>query len=100
MKKTFFALCMMLPLMLQAATLGPDELVRQTSEKVLSTLEKNKALYDKEPDRIYQLVDDIILPHLDFVAMSKLALGKMGSRLQEVSHADESSAVPARAVDV
>ncbi len=76
MKKLFFALCMMSPLLLQAATMGPDELVKQTSEKVLSTLEKNKALYDKEPDRIYQLVDDIILPHLDFVAMSKLALGK------------------------
>jgi phospholipid transport system substrate-binding protein len=76
MKKSFFALCMMLPLVVQAATMGPDELVRQTSERVLSTLEKNKALYDKEPDRIYQLVDDIILPHLDFVAMSKLALGK------------------------
>ncbi|MBI3187129.1 MAG: ABC transporter substrate-binding protein [Gammaproteobacteria bacterium] len=76
MKKLLFALCMMSPLLLQAATMGPDELVKQTSEKVLSTLEKNKALYDKEPDRIYQLVDDIILPHLDFVAMSKLALGK------------------------
>lgn len=76
MKKTLFALCMMLPLLAQAAPIGPDELVRQTSEQVLSTLEKNKALYDKEPDRIYQLVDDIILPNLDFVAMSKLALGK------------------------
>jgi len=76
MKKYFLALLMMLPVLLNAATLGPDELVRQTSEKVLATLEKNKALYDKEPDRIYQLVDEIILPHLDFVAMSKLALGK------------------------
>lgn len=61
---------------IQAAAMGPAELVRQTSEKVLTTLEKNKSLYDKEPDRIYQLVDEIILPNLDFVAMSKLALGK------------------------
>lgn len=76
MKKYFLALLMILPALLNAAALGPDELVRQTSEKVLATLEKNKALYDKEPDKIYQLVDEIILPHLDFVAMSKLALGK------------------------
>lgn len=76
MKKFAFVLAMMLPLWLQAAPMGPEELVRTTTEKVLSTLEKNRGLYDKEPDRIYQLVDDIILPHLDFVAMSKLALGK------------------------
>jgi phospholipid transport system substrate-binding protein len=69
-------LSMFFPLLSQAATLAPDVLVRETSEKVLATLEKNKALYEKEPDRIYQLVDDIILPNLDFVAMSKLALGK------------------------
>lgn len=55
---------------------GPDELIKETSEKVLSILEKNKELYQKEPDQIYQLVNDIILPHLDFRAMSKLALGK------------------------
>lgn len=76
MKKYFFALLMLLPALLQAAPIAPDDLVRQTSEKVLTTLEQNKALYDKEPDRIYQLVNEIILPHLDFVAMSKLALGK------------------------
>ncbi|MDH5472647.1 MAG: ABC transporter substrate-binding protein [Gammaproteobacteria bacterium] len=59
-----------------AASIGPEELIKQTSAKVLDTLEKNKVLYDQEPDKIYQLVDDIILPHLDFKAMSQLALGK------------------------
>jgi len=60
----------------QAASIGPDELIKQTSEKVLKTLEDNKEVYKKDPDKIYQLVNDIILPHLDFRAMSKLALGK------------------------
>ena len=60
----------------QAASIGPDELIKQTSEKVLKTLEDNKEVYQKDPDKIYQLVNDIILPHLDFRAMSKLALGK------------------------
>lgn len=54
---------------------GPDELIKTTSEKVLKILEDNKAVYEKDPDQIYVLVNDIILPHLDFVAMSKLALG-------------------------
>jgi phospholipid transport system substrate-binding protein len=60
----------------EAESLGPEELIKQTSEKVLHTLEENKALYEKNPDQIYVLVNDIILPHLDFLAMSKLALGK------------------------
>lgn len=60
----------------QAAEVGPEELIKQTSEKVLKTLEDNKAVYEKDPEQIYVLVNDIILPHLDFRAMSKLALGK------------------------
>ena len=69
-------LAMVLPLLAHAAQQSPEDLVRETSEKVLATLETNKALYKKEPERIYRLVDEIILPNLDFIAMSKLALGK------------------------
>ena len=81
MKKYLFAsrlifLALLWPVLSQATSMPPDELVRQTSEKILAILEKNKALYEKEPERIYQLVDEIILPNLDFIAMSKLALGK------------------------
>lgn len=59
-----------------AASVGPDQLIKDTSEKVLGALEKNKAKYKDKPDEIYALVNDIILPHLDFRAMSKLSLGK------------------------
>jgi len=59
-----------------AATTPPDELIKQTSDKVLSTLEMNKEKYKSQPEEIFKLVNDIILPHLDFRAMSKLALGK------------------------
>jgi len=59
-----------------AANTQPDELIKATSEKVLSALEQNKEKYDQQPEKINALVKDIILPHLDFRAMSKLALGK------------------------
>jgi len=59
-----------------AASIGPDQLIKDTSEKVLSALENNKEKYKEKPDEIYLLVNDIILPHLDFRAMSKLSLGK------------------------
>jgi len=60
----------------QAAEMQPDELIKSTSEKVLSTLEQNREKFKQQPDEINRLVNDIILPHLDFRAMSKLALGK------------------------
>ena len=59
-----------------AATVGPDQLIKETSEKVLGALEENSEKYKEQPDEIYALVNDIILPHLDFRAMSKLSLGK------------------------
>jgi phospholipid transport system substrate-binding protein len=58
------------------ANIGPDALIKQTAEQVLSALEKNGKGANKDADKVYQLVTDIILPHLDFRAMSKLALGK------------------------
>jgi phospholipid transport system substrate-binding protein len=67
---------LMLPMLVAAAAVPPDELVKSTSDKVLNILDKNKELYKKQPDKIYELVNEVILPHLDFVAMSKLALGK------------------------
>ncbi|MCW9048422.1 MAG: ABC transporter substrate-binding protein [Gammaproteobacteria bacterium] len=59
-----------------ATNIGPDELIKQTSEKVLSALDLNKEKYESKPEELFRLVNDIILPHLDFRAMSKLALGK------------------------
>lgn len=79
MKKILTSLCtalLLFSLPTQAAEMQPDELIKSTSEKVLSTLEQNREKYKQQPDEINQLVNDIILPHLDFRAMSKLALGK------------------------
>jgi len=58
------------------ASVQPDQLIRETSEKVLHALEQHKDTYEKQPEEIFKLVNEIILPHLDFRAMSKLALGK------------------------
>lgn len=81
LKKTIFLFLSLVSLAVYAATgfaasTQPDELIKATSEKVLSALEQNKEKYDQQPEELHALVKDIILPHLDFRAMSKLALGK------------------------
>lgn len=54
----------------------PQALVKNTSDKMIKALKDNKAELDQDPDKIYGLVEDIIMPHFDFDKMSKLALGK------------------------
>ena len=57
------------------AAMGPEQLIKQTSDKVLSEIKANADVYQSDPERIYQLVDDVVLPHFDFSAMTDLALG-------------------------
>jgi len=54
----------------------PEVLLERTSAQVIKILRDDYEMLQKEPDRIYKIVDDYILPHLDDVTMAKLALGK------------------------
>jgi len=77
MKKIILILLFMSFITVSSAdTMPPDKLIKQTSDKVLSILDENKQKYKDQPEEISKLVNQVILPHLDFKAMSKLALGK------------------------
>lgn len=51
-------------------------LVKETADKMMATLKTEKEHVSKDPQRIYQLVNEIVLPHFDFVRMAKRVLGK------------------------
>ncbi len=70
---TLLLLCVSLPL---AAASGPEQLIRDTSSKVLEELKANVSSYREDPREMYQLIDEVVLPHFDFSAMTDLALGK------------------------
>lgn len=59
-----------------AERLAADKLIKSTSEQVLKALVDQKEQLKKDPNHVYKLVDEIILPHIDFEKMAKLALGK------------------------
>jgi phospholipid transport system substrate-binding protein len=59
-----------------ASTGDPQQLVIDTTDQMLGALKANRAELDQNPDLIYGLVKDIVLPHLDFVRMSSWVLGK------------------------
>lgn len=58
---------------------SPDQaqqLVQTTTDQVLGRLNKERAELEANPDKIYPLVEDLVLPHFDFERMSQWVLGK------------------------
>lgn len=64
-----------------ATGIGPEALIKQTADKVLSEIKTNSEVYKNNPDQLYALVDEIVLPHFDFPAMTDLALGKYRNKI-------------------
>jgi phospholipid transport system substrate-binding protein len=53
-----------------------QKLVTDTSKEILARLEKEESVVRAESDRLYQIVEEMVLPHFDFKAMSSWVLGK------------------------
>lgn len=58
------------------ASVGPEELVKQTSERLLVELKANNEAYRSDLPSLYRLVNEVVLPNFDFDAMTDLALGR------------------------
>lgn len=59
-----------------ASTAAPDALVRDLSNDVLNAIRTDKALAAGDPNRVQQLVDEKVLPYVDFQKMTRLAVGR------------------------
>jgi len=70
------ALSLVLCLPVQATEHPAESLVIDTTNKVLERLRKEKAELQKDKNKIYPLVEELILPHFDFHKMSIWVLGK------------------------
>jgi phospholipid transport system substrate-binding protein len=76
--------CLVLLIALPAmAATAPEQLIRETTKNVMAEIRDNLDTYKSEPQKVYQLVDEQVLPHFDFVAMADLALGKYADRVSD-----------------
>jgi phospholipid transport system substrate-binding protein len=55
---------------------APQELIETTAKKLLAALDADRELAKRDPDRVRQLVDQILLPHFDTGYSARLVLGK------------------------
>ena len=74
MKIIYSFILLLLVFPAHAATV-PEELIRETSDRVIDEIKANRDKYQADPESIYKLVDTVVLPHFDFSAMTDLALG-------------------------
>ena len=61
----------------------PSDVVKATAESVISHIEENRSVLEKNPEKIYDLVNQLIIPRFDFVSMSKWVLGKHWKQASE-----------------
>lgn len=59
----------------QAAAPGPDQTVREATDKILLLIRQNRAVYQGDTRKLYAMVDQHVLPYFDFRKMSALVLG-------------------------
>jgi phospholipid transport system substrate-binding protein len=61
---------------LWAAVKPPQDVIQDTSARMLSALRQNYAALKQDSSQIYGLVDQIVLPNFDFELMSRWVLGR------------------------
>jgi len=64
------------PAVAKSASVAPDVLVRDLSNEVLATIKADKALASGDVNRVQKLVDEKVLPYVDFEKMTQLAVGR------------------------
>ena len=60
----------------QANVMEPNELIKKTTEELLSDFTANRATYEADKGRLYDMVNRVAIPHFDFDRMTKIVLGK------------------------
>ena len=66
---------LMLPASVQATT-GPDQVIREASNEVLAAVNDRRDELRANPDQLYQVVDNILLPRFDRRYTGGLVMGK------------------------
>ena len=77
MKRIVYAiLFLFLTIPVYAADPPPDQVARNVTDKIIPLLKANKAEYNRDHQKLYAMVDEQVLPHFDFQAMSRTVLGR------------------------
>lgn len=71
-------ICLLLSFSLQTQAMEPREIIQQSAHEVLTKINANRADYEANPEKLIQLVDDVLMPWFDDVYAARLILGRHG----------------------
>ena len=80
-KLTGLLLCLFCLQTVLAVEIGPQELIEQTTNRLLIEIKSNSEQFQQDPGKLYSLVDRVVIPHFDFQSMIDLALGRYRSEV-------------------
>ena len=78
----FLLLMFSTPLARADSSLTAEEVIRLTTAQVVTRLESSPEL-SEEPNRLYEMVQDVVLPRFDFDRISRRVLGKYWKRASD-----------------
>ena len=86
-RKLFFLVVLLLPALTMTAPaeeLGkPEDVILTTVDNVIARITAEREMLDAEPDSVYNLINDLIIPVFDFNSMSRWILGKYWKQASE-----------------
>lgn len=77
MKKLLTTIAAMLIMSAVAfAQTSPDQIVREQTNRIIELVKANKATYERDPQKLYAMVEEVVLPYFDFRVMARSVLGR------------------------
>jgi len=97
MKRCFLSLmlffCALFTVNAFAATPNPMDMLQSTSDQIIAQLKVHQSTLKSDPDRVFNIVDRILLPHFDMEYMSRSVIGR--SAWMSASAQDKKAFTPA-----
>ena len=75
MAEFFLGTVLALPVLAQAQDLAPDALATKVTEEVIAIIRTDKDIQAGSTSKVYDLVETKVVPHFNFVRMTRLAVG-------------------------
>lgn len=69
---------LLLGISLQTQAMEPREIIQQSAHEVLSKINANRADYEANPEKLIQLVNNVLMPWFDDIYAARLILGRHG----------------------
>lgn len=87
-KSLFLVLCLIAGSQVAIAAQSPEAVVKETSDGVINRIETQRSALEANPEQVYELVNELVIPHFDFVSMSKWVLGKNWKSANETQRSE------------